>query len=102
MKIENVRWGSDHGRCHVDVRLDGYPARIRQEQKPTLIERGIISLGEEWDRRIPEIVLEDLAAGIGRTVLRGCTDDPTVFALWEEITDATIAGVFQSGPRPSR
>jgi len=67
----------------LDLILDSEPVSIsRYQLKPSLVELGYVSLGPEWNDRLPEINLpRDEDSGRGEITLRGFTDDPGVVEL---------------------
>lgn len=76
------------------VYLDGQLARIGWEQKATLIENGILSLGADWRDRVPPIEVED-------TPLRGCVKNPELFQLFSDFMGAVKRQEIELEPAPS-
>ena|ERR687887_1343735 len=104
--LTNVAWVRDHQRRSVlRLSLDGHPAHIRSEQRLELIRRGIVKgidcLASARRVRAPNRFLQGhFEPGLSEADLEGCTDDPRVFALYEEMCRAILAGTWQPGPRP--
>jgi hypothetical protein len=104
--LTNVAWVRDHQhRAVLQLNLDGHPAHIRGAQKLELIRRGIVKgvdyLASDWRDRADHVFLQGRAEpGLSEGDLEGCTDDPRVFALYEEMCRAVLAGTWQPGPRP--
>ena len=105
MPITNVAWARDHHRRAVLVlELDGHPAHISSSQKTELIRRGIVEgmtfFASERAGQFPNRFIHgDYGPELTEGDLVGCTDDPQVFALYEEMCRAIRAGTWQPGPR---
>jgi hypothetical protein len=104
--ITNVAWVRDHHRRAVlELELDRRPAHIRSGQKSELLERGIVAgivfFASERSQQLPNTLIRgDFGPELTEGDLIGCTDDPGVFALYEEMCRAIRAGTWQPGPRP--
>jgi hypothetical protein len=106
MTVTNVRWILDRrGRRVLDLDLDGHPAHIHSSQRTELLERGMVDgmvlFTSERAAQLPNIHIRDdiVAAYAGDLV--GCTNDPVVFALHQEMCEAIGRGTWQAGPRPA-
>ena len=106
--ITKVAWARDHRhRAVLDLELDGHPAHILSRQKTELTRRriveGIVSFASERSRQLPNpFIRGDFRPGLTEIDLIGCTDDPQVFGLYEEMCGAIRAGAWRPGPRPYR
>ena len=105
MPITNVAWARDHqGRAVLELELDGHPAHIRSSQKLKLIRRGIVEgmvfFASQRASQFPNICIQgDVGRELTEADLVGCTDDPQVFALYEEMCQAIRDGTWQPGAR---
>ena len=105
MPITNVAWARDHRRRAVLVlELDGHPAHISSSQKTELIRRGIVEgmtfFASERAGQFPNRFIHgDYGPELTEGDLVGCTDDPQVFALYEEMCRAIRADTWRPGPR---
>jgi hypothetical protein len=103
--LSNVAWVRDHKhRPILQLSIDGHQAHIRSEQKLELTRRGIVKgvdfLASEWRDQAEHVFIgRDVAPGLAEAELAGCTDDPRVFALYEEMCQAIAADTWQPGPR---
>ena len=79
-KITNEKIVIHDGYPLLEVTLDGKIARIKAEQKPTLVKKGIIFIGTSFRGRT-EVQFEE------RT-LNGFSDDPNLFALYQRFLKA--------------
>jgi hypothetical protein len=106
MLITNVAWARDHHRRSVlRLEMDGHPAHIRSSQKSELLRRGIVEglvfLASERLDQVPNLFMRgDYRPGLTEADLIGCTDDPQVFALFEEMCQAIRSDNWRPGPRP--
>jgi hypothetical protein len=106
MTISDVVWLRDHrGRPVLQLELDGHPAYVRSGQKAALLDRGIVDgivffASERSTRLADAFVRGDYGPQLSAIDLIGCTDDPQVFALYEEMGRAILAGTWRPGPRP--
>ena len=105
MPITNVAWARDHRRRVVlGLELDGHPAHISSSQKTELLRRGIVEgmtfLASERAGQFPNRFIHcDVGQELTEVDLVGCTDDPQVFALYEEMCQAIRDGTWQPGAR---
>jgi hypothetical protein len=105
MTITDVAWVRDHQRRLVlELQLDGHPARIPSRQKSELIRRGIVAgivfFASERSGQFPNIFMRgDFRPELSEIDLIGCTDNPQVFALYEEMCRAIRADTWRPGPR---
>jgi hypothetical protein len=105
MTVTDVAWARDRDRRPVlELRLDGHPARIRSGQEPGLVRRGIVAgmvfLASERSRQLPNAFMRgDYGPELAERDLVGCTDDPQVFSLYEEMCRAIRADAWRPGPR---
>jgi hypothetical protein len=106
MTISDVAWTRDHhGKPVLELKLDGHPAYIRSSQKTELTDRGIVDgivfLNSERGSQVPNAYISgDYAPTYRGLDLVGCTDDPQVFALYQEMCRAISADTWREGPRP--
>ena len=107
MIITDVAWVRDHQhRLVLRLRLDGHLAHIPSGQKVELTRRGLVKgvdvLVSDWRRHQTDhpFIQGDLEPGLAERDLMGCTDDPRVVALHQEMCRAIAAGTWQPGPRP--
>ncbi len=106
MTVDDVTWVYDqHGHPALDLRINGHPAHIRSSQKSELLRRGIIDgvvfLASERREQVPNIYMHgDFAPEYEGLALVGCTDDPEVFALYQEMCEAIRADRWRAGARP--
>ena len=87
------------------LRLDGHPVRILSSQRTELTDRGILDgivfLNSERGSQLPNAYIRgDYAPAYRGLDLVGCTDDPGVFALYQEMCAAIRADTWREGPRP--
>ena len=103
--ITNAAWVRDHrGRAVLALELDGRPAHIRSRQKAELLRRGIVEglvffASDRPDQLPNPFVRGDFGPDLTASDLIGCTDDPQVFALYEEMCRAIRADTWQPGAR---
>ena len=106
MAIADVAWARDRRhRPALALELDGRPARIPSGQEARLVRRGIVrgmvSLASERSRQLPNVFLRgEFGPELAEGDLVGCTDDPRVFALYQEMCRAIRADAWRPGPRP--
>jgi hypothetical protein len=106
MTVTGVQWVRDQrGRPTLELDLDGHPAHIRSGQKTALLRRGMVDgmvvLASERSAHLPNVHLHDDADAAYATDLVRCTDDPEVFALYQEMCEAIRRDAWQAGSRPS-
>lgn len=85
LRVENISYEDDEGYPMLVCTIDGKPARISGEQKPTLSRYGIVSLGSSFkDTHIiqPEDLPEELQRIFEGEPLRGFVRDRQ---FWEEV-----------------
>lgn len=106
MTIADVAWVRDHrGRPVLELDLDGHPAHIRSSQRTELLDRGIVEgmvfFASERSGQFPNAFLRgEFGPALTEGDLVGCTDDPAVFALFEQMCRAILDGTWRPGPRP--
>ena len=106
MILTNVAWIRDHQhRLVLQLKIDGHLAHIPSGQKRELTRRGLLKgvdfLASEWrDQAHHPFIRGEIEPGLAEGDLAGCTDDPRVFALYEEMCGAIRAATWQPGPRP--
>lgn len=106
MNITDVAWTRDHhGKPVLELKLDGHPAHIRSSQKTDLTDRGIVDgivfLDSERGSQMPNTYIGgDYLPTFRGLDLVGCTDDPGVFALYQEMCAAIRADTWREGTRP--
>jgi hypothetical protein len=105
MTITNARWLLDqHGRPALDLDLDGHPAHIRSSQKTKLLQRGMVDgmsfLASERAAQLPNIHIHGDVDAAYEHALVGCTNDPQVFELYQDMSEAVRLGTWRAGPRP--
>ena len=105
MTISDVAWTRDHhGKPVLELKLEGHPAYIRSSQRTELTDRGILEgivfLNSERGSQVPDAYISgDYAPTYRGLDLVGCTDDPGVFALYQEMCAAIRADTWREGPR---
>ena len=105
MAIANVAWVRDHrGHPVLELDVDGHPAHIRSSQRTALLERGIVEgmvyfRSERSGQSRTAFMRGDGGPALSEGDLVGCTDDPAVFALFEQMSRAILAGTWRPGPR---
>ncbi|NHC36898.1 hypothetical protein [Scytonema millei] len=90
MRIENPRYVLNQGHPELHFELLGRTAQLSTETKPTLNKAGIVSLGSDFDDLVPPIELNG-------TVLRGCTNNPEIFRLYDQFGHAVMNRTFKPG-----
>jgi hypothetical protein len=106
MRITDVAWIRDHqGRQVLELRLDGHPVHIRISQKTELTRRGLVDgvvfLDSERGAQLPNLYVQgDFTPEYEGLDLVGCTDNPEVFALYQEMCEAIRTDSWREGPRP--
>ena len=106
MIIADVAWvHSQRGLPTLELMLDGHPAHFRSRQKAELLQRGILDglifLASERGAQVPGTYVHgDYRPEFDGLDLVGCTDDPGVFALYQEMCDAIRSDRWKVGPRP--
>jgi hypothetical protein len=104
MTITHGAWIRDRrDRPVLQLRLDGQPAHIRSAQRGELTRRGIVQgipfFAREWSAPAARRFMRGaIQPGIGAADLAGCTDDPRVFALHQDMCRAIAAGTWRPGP----
>jgi hypothetical protein len=93
---------ADH---HEAQRCRRHSAHIRSSQKTDLTDRGIVDgivfLDSERGSQLPNVYIRgDYAPTYQGLDLVGCTDDPGVFALYQEMCAAIRADTWREGTRP--
>lgn len=107
MTIANVAWILDHhSRPVLQLDVDGHPAHVRSSQRTELLRRGIVEgmvfFASERSGQFPNAFMRgDARPELSEGDLVGCTDDPAVFALFEQMCAAILAGTWRAGPRPT-
>jgi hypothetical protein len=106
MTVTNVRWLLDqHGRPALDLDLDGHPAHIRSSQKTKLLQRGMVDgmsfLASERAAQLPNIHIHGDVDAAYAGDLVGATNDPQVFALYQDMSEAIRRDTWQASPRPA-
>ena len=107
MTITDVAWSSDlHGRPVLELKVGSHPAYIHSSQRTELTDRGLIDgmvfLKSERSSQVPDDYIRgDFTPTFEGLDLVGCTDDPQVFALYQEMCAAVSADVWLAGPRPT-
>jgi hypothetical protein len=101
----NIAWVRDHQRRPaLQLEIAGHPAHFSSKQKVELTRRGLLQgidyLASEWREQARHAFIQGpLEPGLSEADLRGCTNDPQVFALHQEMCQAIAAGTWQPGPR---
>ena len=105
MTIANVAWVRDQrGHPVLELDIDGHAAHIRSSQRTELLQRGIgegmVFYASERSGQFPNAFMQgDGGPTLSEGDLIGCTDDPTVFALFEQMSRAILDGTWRPGPR---
>lgn len=107
MHVTDVFWSRDQrGRPVLKLNLDGHAVQIPISQKTELTRRGLVDgvvfLDSERGAQLPNIYVRgDFRPEYEGLDLVGCTDDPQVFALYQEMCEAIRSGTWREGPRPA-
>jgi hypothetical protein len=107
LKISNVVWVQDRlGNAALDLDIDGQQAHIRGSQRSELLARGILEgvsylRSERSDPSQNAYVRGSYEPPISGADLVGCTDDPEVFMLFNEMCSAIRSGTWVAGRRPT-
>ena len=107
MSITDVAWVRDgHSHRVLELKIDGQPFHARSSQRPALtrlgITEGVVFLVSERLNQLPNPYIHgDYAPAFQPRDLIGCTDDPGVFALYQEMTAAIREDRWQPGPQPT-
>jgi len=107
MTITDVVWSSDiRGRPVLELRVDGHSAYIHSGQRTELTRRGLVDgmvfLKSERSSQVPsDYITGDFTPTYDGLDLVGCTDDPQVFALYQEMCAAVSTDTWHVGPRPT-
>jgi len=107
MRITDVVWSSDiHGRPVLELKADGHPAYIHSGQRTELTRRGLLDgmvfLRSERSSQVPsDYITGDFTPTFEGLDLVGCTDDPRVFALYQEMCAAISTDAWHEGRRPT-
>jgi hypothetical protein len=105
MIITNVAWAQDHQHRRVLVlNLDNHPAHILSAQRVALTSQGLVKgvdflASERHGQADHTFIQGPIAPGLTESDLTGCTDDPGVVALYNEMCDAIRDGTWRPGPR---
>jgi hypothetical protein len=105
--VSDVEWVRDRRhRPVLRLCIDGQLAHIPSGQQVELTRRGLVKgvdvLVSDWRRhqtRHP-FIRDDLEPGLAEADLMGCTDDPRVVALYQEMCRAIAADAWRPGLRP--
>jgi hypothetical protein len=104
--IADVAWVcSQRGLPTLELSLDGHPAHFRSRQRTELLRKGLLDgitfLASERTTQVPGAFIHgDYRPEFDGLDLVGCTDDPDVFALYQEMCDAIRTNRWKVGLRP--
>jgi hypothetical protein len=106
MTVTNVRWVLDrHGRPALELDLDGHSAHVRSSQQTALLRRGMVDgmsvFASERAAQLPNIYIHGDVDAAYTGDLVGATNDPQVFALYRDMSEAIRRDTWQAGPRPA-
>ena len=107
MTITDVFWSRAlHRRPVLELKLDGHSAYIHSSQRTELTRRGLLDgmvfLRSERSSQVPsDYIKGNYAPDYQGLDLVGCTDDPQVFALYQEMCAAISTDTWHEGPRPT-
>jgi hypothetical protein len=107
MTITDVVWSRDiRGRPVLELKLDGHPAYIHSSQRTDLTRRGLLDgmvfLKSERASQVPsDYITGNYAPDYEGLDLVGWTDNPQVFALYQEMSRAISTDAWHAGPRPT-
>lgn len=90
MEIKNPRYVLNQGYPELHFELFDRTAQLSTETKGILNEAGIVFLGSDFKRLVPEIKLNG-------TTLRGFTNDPEIFRLYNQFGRAVANETFKPG-----
>jgi hypothetical protein len=105
VNVTDVSWTRDHhGKPVLELKLDGHPVHVRSSQKTELTDRGIVEgvvfLDSERASQLPNpFIRGDYAPNYNGLDLVGCTDDPTVFTLFQSMCEAIRTDTWHEGAR---
>jgi len=98
MRIEFRGYGEQDDRPYMLITINGQLARVFREQKPDLVEQGILFVGAEFEDVLPPIYLPaDPEIGRGPLTLRGFLQDPQLATRYRQFEREVDAGTFQPG-----
>ena len=106
MSVEDVVWTRDHrGKPVLELKVNGHPAYVRSSQRTMLTDRGIVEgivfLDSQRGSQVPNAFIRGNYAPTYQGLdLVGCTDDPEVFACYQQMCAAIRAGTWEVGARP--
>ena len=106
MNLTDVAWVRDHQhRLVLQLRIDGHLAHIPSGQKRELTRRGLVRgidfFASEWRAQAAHPFIQGaVEPGLPEPELAGCTDEPRVVGLYQEMCRAITEGTWRPGPRP--
>lgn len=92
MEVTNIRYLSQDGYPILEMEIDGRPCRLGTDKKPTLIENGILVLGEGFED-LPTIELEVDGEKVS---IGSATRDRNVLEAWTQFAQAAADGSFKA------
>jgi hypothetical protein len=106
MTVTNVRWTLDQrGRRMLDLVLDGHPAHIHSSQKTELLHRGMVAgivfCASDRAAQVSNIQMHGDGEAARARNLVGATNDPQVFALYQDMSEGIRRDTWPAGPRPA-
>lgn len=94
MNCTDISWIVKDGYPLITLKIDGKPALIMAEQKPSLINAGIVFLGSKFEK--------SHSVEFRGQVLKGFTNDRQFFEqIYLPFAQACNKGTFEEGDRPS-
>jgi len=105
MTITDVRWVRDHRHRRVlELSMDNHPAHFPSKQKVKLLRAGLLQgldfFASEWRAQADhQFIHGTIAPGLTESDLAGSTNDPQVFALYQEMCQAIADGSWRPGAR---
>jgi|GEM_PF-5668411 len=97
MEITDIRRISKQGYPCLALKIDGKPALLIPEIKPTLYEKKIVFVGgngEGWEESLPPIEIE-VDGSRSKRILKGFSDDPELWKIYDDFLSSLEDGTFQ-------
>ena len=105
MTITDVRWVRDHQhRPVLELSIDGHAAHFPSKQKLKLLRAGLLQgidfFASEWRAQADHTFIHGtIEPGFSESDLAGSTNNPRVFALYQEMCQAIANGSWQPSSR---
>ena len=102
MQLQRIEYALNGAYPVLRLTIDGQKASCLTEAKRFVVERGLVQL-LDWEDKLPEIVIpEDREDNRSELVLKGFTNDPLIFQVWDKFAKDANSGRFSEmlGDRP--